>query len=321
MSTDTFLRPMDLGDQFATTFQLIRRSAGVFLLAVVLMAACSILYQNASYHMMGRMAEIAASGGMSDNADPELRQQMGMQMLSTTAANLGFFLIYIMVLVFSHVMAAIAGWEAVNAREISLGAVFTRAIGRPFWASLLQTIIMVMLAVVVVAIVYITFIAVAGVGASRSPLPLLLIVLILLYPLVATAFRIQKVSIESRGPWKGLIASIALVKGNWGRTFLTLLIAAIGGGVLIFLTGMLTGGGMAFQFGSRGGGNDPQAIIDAYNKMKESYSIGSLVATNIVSAFAYTFCFFLLTPMYTDLRARRGELLETPADDDLEMLG
>ncbi len=312
---------MDLGDQFAATFLLIRRSAGVFLLAVVIIAACSILYQNASYHMMGRMAEIAASGGMSDNADPELKKQMGMQMLSASASNLGFFVIYIMVLVFSQVTAAIAGWEAINAREISFGAVLTRSIGRPFWASLLQTIVMVMLAVMVAAVVYIAFVVVAGAGASRSLLPLLLILLILLYPFVATAFRIQKVSIESRGPWKGLIASIALVKDNWWRTLLTLLIAAIGGGVLIFLAGMLTGGGMAFQFGSRGAGNDPQAIIDAYNKMKESYSIGSLVATNIVSALAYTFCFFLLTPMYTDLRARRGELLEEPAEDDLAMLG
>jgi hypothetical protein len=222
---------------------------------------------------------------------------------------LAFFLF-----VLAHVATTIAGWEAINGRHAGLGSVLGRAIRRPFWMSLLQTLILIgilFFAAMVVGIIAFPF-------AKSNPdiLPWVMLAIALLvyaYPLVATLFRVQKVAIEHRGPWKGMIASVALVKGNWWRTFAILLLFMVASTALTSLVGVALGNRDVFNFGNMTADPDQQAATAI--RLKEMFTWSYILISSIFPAITLTFLFYLLTPMYVDLRARRGEFVE---GDDFE---
>jgi hypothetical protein len=303
---------MDLGEIFATTWGLIRRTfSNAALLSIIIIFILGLLFNFGMRSYLTTMADFSASGGLTPQDDPELAQQMATQVMGAVIPFMFVTLIYFFGLIFVQVMATIASWEAINDRSIGMGELFRRSFSRPFWISVLQTIMFgVILAAAFFLLIIILYI-IAGGNQEMLQSMMWLILIPLIYPIIATIFRIHKVAIEDRGPWQGMIASIVLVKGSWWKTFGTLVLLWVAMAAVSFLIGMATGGGDLSAFGGSmsAGSNDPEAAAAALASARDAYTIPYMIANSFISSILFTFFFYILTPMYVDLRARRGEFL------------
>lgn len=313
--TASQLRPLDFGEIFATTFSLIGRTLPVFLLCLGLFLAGFVLYSGNMIEYMRVAAEGAEKGLLGPDAPPEQAAEFGRVLLSAMVPMLMFSFLVAVIAQFMQVAVTIASWETFNGRSASLGTVLAAAFRRPFWSSLLQ-MLAIGLVIVVLLFLFVIVAALALGGRMEASGPTFGLVLLLctLYPTVATSLRVHKTVGESRGPWQGMIASIALVNSRFMKIFGLLLLTGIGWAAIYFIVATLLG----IPMPSPGGNNDPDQIVKLYNDMAARSSIGYTLVSGGLTALGLLFTFYLLTPIYVDLRARRGEFDLTDEADVIE---
>ncbi len=314
---------MDFGEIFGTAMQLIRRTLPTFLGGAVLLMLGYTLYTYTMIDMMGAMAHAAESGLLGPNPDPEQSKMLLQLIMPSLGMMILSVVLFLIVLQFVQVLATLTSWDAINEQPIGFGEAIGRSFGRPFWIALVQGIIV---GAVLMAVFFLALIVLAGasggqMGAGGSAASLviglpLIIGVAIVYLLIS--LRVHTVVAEGRGPWNGLIGSITLVKTGFLKTFGVLFLAGLGFGAVSFIVSMLLGGPSGSM--NFGGNNDPDAIIESYKRMQEAGLLGVGVANGLVSGLGLMFTSYLLTPLYVDLRARRGDFDELPDQDGLELV-
>jgi hypothetical protein len=308
---------MDLGEIYGSTFALIRRTSAVALFIFLALFGVAVLYGYGNMLYVGAQAAIAAKGGFAQGADPKVQQEAAQAMIGALVPFFCIMVIFLVGITFTHVAATTAGWDAINGRPVRLGEVLSRTVRRPYWMSLIQTLIflaiMMMIALVVAVVAYVL----SGGNPGRVGLYFGgLVLIVLAYPMVATSFRVHKVVVESRGPWQGMIASIAMVKGYWWPTFGRLFLLGLAIGAVQLIIGFAMGT-MKMPDAAMTNPADPDAVALALQQAKESYTWGYVLINGLLISVFFTFLYYLLTPMYVDLRARHGDFL---AEDEMEEL-
>ncbi len=315
------IQPMEFGEIYGTTFSLIRRTLGVAIISIVLIAASTMLGMTAMMNMQAASAEMAASGVIDENGQPvdkndtEALERAAAPVMAALVPLGGAMVLMLVVSVFSQVATALAGWHALADEPLALGEILRRSFGRPFWISLVQTIIL-LFVVMIVGVNYVVLtVALAG-GPGNSP-PLFLTVVVMLaiaYAFVVTSMRMHRVVVEGRGPWRGIISSIALVNPMLMRTFGIIAVGMIGWGAIMYLQSVLTGTSDTMT----NGGGGASAIIQQYEIMKKVMTPTTMALGGLLTALASVFFFYLFTPIYADLRARRGDFLVPEDEDELQ---
>jgi len=303
--------PMGFGELFTRTFALIGRTLSSAALPALVIIIVLMIIQGFGT-MLYFDGAIKAMPLLRPDASEEDLAAGGTMILKALVPMLLTWLVLGFGLVFVQVMTAIAGWNALNDEPLTLGELMDRTVGRPLWYGILQTIIFGLILFVVLMILSIIMFGAGGGGAAGG----IILGLIFLYPLLATALRIHEVSIEDRGPWHGLIASIALVNSNFGRIFGALAVYGIIFGVILIGISTITGTGGLSMMGMQGSqGNDPAAALETLKMVRENYTWGVVILNSIVVGIVSIFGLYLLTPLYADSRARRGDFLPQPEDE------
>lgn len=320
------LRPMEFGEILATGWRLTRRTiptAG--LLTLIISVGLALLMVPFLREFMLGISNIILDPAMHvAEPDPDvimrhIMPMMGSMIVFGLVAFLAFFLA-----LFTQTATTIASWDAMNDEETSLGDLIKRSLRRPYWYVLAQAVIMyafVSLANIVVAIVG-TILAAVTMGIGYILLQFVYQVA-LIYFVIATIFRIHQVVIGDRGPWQGMIASIALVKDNWWRTFgvmfvIVVILSIILIPVMLPIFIPMIGEFMQLAEMSQGQEPDPAAVATAFTNIANSISPFWIVLVAIVSSAMTLLTINTITAMYVDLRARRGDFL-TDEDDDLQV--
>lgn len=314
------IQPMEFGEIYGTTFSLMRRTLGVALISVVLITASVMLGMTALMNMQAASAQMAESGVIDENGQPvdkndtEALERAAAPVIAALIPLGGAVVLMLVVSVFAQVSIAMAGWHALTEEPLTVGEVVRRSLGRPFWISLVQTIIL-LLVVMIVGVNYVVLtVALAGGPGSGPPLFLTVLMMVAIaYAFVVTSMRMHRVVVEGRGPWKGIISSIALVNPMLLRTFGILAVGMICWGAIMYVESVLAG--TAGTMGNGGGG--ASAIIQQYEAMKKAITPGTMALSGLLTALASVFFFYLFTPIYADLRARRGDFLGGEDEDEL----
>ena len=316
--TPNAFQPMDLGDIFANAWALMKRTfSSSVLLSIIIIMLSFIIFGYGMQKYLTVMVDLSASGMLASQDDPEIARQLMPKMMGGLVS-VGFgSMIYTLALLFVQVLVTIASWEAMNGRIPGMGELLRRTLSRPFWITLLQTIILgVVLAAIFFVLVIMAFIITGGNKELLAPL-ILLALIPFIYPVIATMFRVHQTTIEERGPWQGMIASIALVKGSWWRTFGILFLVWLAVGAISILLSVAVNGGSLPAFNAGMSPDADQATqTAALTKQLASYSWPSIIVNAISGSILFTFFFYILTPMYADLRARRGDFLEYDDEED-----
>ncbi len=127
------------------------------------------------------------------------------------------------------------------------------------------------------------------------------------------------ITVEGRGPWKSLVASLALGKGMWWRNFALFLIpgiVVIGIAVVLLIVSMQNGSAglvAALQTPS-----DPENPVLMMEKLQAvmGYIAPIITVMMVLGAVIYPFFQHLTTEIYTDLRARRGDFDVDDEDEE-----
>lgn len=299
-------QPMGFGEYFTSTLKLIQRTLGTAAIpAFVILVAMSIIQGFGTLlYFEGAVEALPLLGA---GASQEDQAAGGMMILKALVPLILTSLVAVLGLIFVQVMTAVAGWHSLNNEPLGLGEIMERTVGRPLWFGVVQTII---LSLIMGAILLFLAIILFSAGLVQGSSSTVIFLLVSLYPFIATTFRIHKTSIEDRGPWQGLISSIVLVNSNFARVFGALAVFGVIFGVVAYGIGMVTGtSGMTMSTG----GSDPAANLEAMKSMLQNYTWGTIITSGLVSSAMMVFGCYLLTPLYADSRARRGEFL--PQDE------
>ncbi len=227
---------MTLSETLRGAFDLSKRTlttSGVLVLALVLPASA----------LMGMVAQgyfstiVSVLSNLDATGAPE--NEMVQRMFGQMALMGGLSMLYYFALLLVQTTATILSWEGLNEEETSIMDALRRAFRRDVWYTLLQTLMMGgIFGVAYFAILIATLILGALAGAlsdsGAGAIGGIMIMLVMaaffggiIFFIIATIFRVHLIVIDERGPWKGLIASIALVKGHWWRVFGTLVLTQI----------------------------------------------------------------------------------------------
>jgi hypothetical protein len=291
---------------------------GVAIVVFLIIYATLILLGYTQMNIIGAQMKVAAIGGLDPNATQDVKTKAAQMMMPALVPWASGVIVAFFLIVLTQVTATLAGWEAINGRRAGVGAILSATIRRPFWMSLIQTLIL--MAVLFLVMMVLVIIAFPFSKSNPQALPGIIFgigTLVYAYPVVATAFRIHRTSIEGRGPWQGMIASIALVKGYWWRTFGILFLFLIASTALTSLGALALGNDSLFNFSAA---TDPSTRTAAIMRMHDLYTWGYILASSAIPALVLTILFYLLTPMYVDLRARHHEFLSEEERTDLLMM-
>ncbi len=236
-------------------------------------------------------------------------------------------LFYVMIFLFVtsllivQTASTLFAWEAADGRRMGMLEGLGVILRRPFWMVMAQTF-MVGLIVMLAFVAFIILGAGAAVGAtaadtggsSSTILSILAIIFFgaLLYFFMATLLRVHCVVIEERGPWRGLIASMALTKGNWWRVLGIVVIAYV---ALVLLTApflLLANDNMIdiLQMMRGGTSDDPEVLAERLASLSSLFSWKVMLPQIIQSIMLWPILSNFLTAIYIDLRARRGDFEE-----------
>ena len=316
--------PADFGTIIRNGFTLMRRTfsnGGILTLLMVVPFNILLAYGFPAY-----LASLAGVIGAQGDSQTISSEQIG-QILGPIILFYLLSFVYLLAMLATQTAAVLFAWEAAEGRRMGIGEGLGIVLRKPVWIVLLQTVmivIMVMLAFFAFSLIATALIggATAGdsPGAAVALLPVLMLLFggALLYFIVATIFRVHRVAIEERGPWHGLVASIALVKGNWWRVFgllavIALFVIAVSLPFALLIADDLKDMSAALRGGTS---NDPKVMAEFYQNMAALFSWKFVVVQIIQGAATWLLLSNFLTAMYIDLRSRRGEL----HSDDSELL-
>ncbi len=302
MEETSTLRPMSFGELYSNTWTLMRRTlptAGI--LALLILVGVGMVQSFGTMGYLEAMAEAAATGGLKEGADPELATEAGTIVVKALLPFLLSSILNIVGIIFTMTMLTVAGWYAIHNENLSIKELLDETMGRPFWMALIQTI---MLAFFMMVVVMIALIFVFGLGGSKAMMYLPYIAgLLALYPLIATSLRVHKIVAEDRGPWHGMISSIALVNSNIGRVFAALIVPTVIYYGFVTVVGLATGNDAAGFGMMNQDGADPESMAHLRDNFTWTTATVNILLTSVFTIFIA----YLLTPIYVDLRARRGD--------------
>jgi hypothetical protein len=67
--------------------------------------------------------------------------------------------------------------------------------------------------------------------------------------------------------------------------------------------------------------SDPNAMAATLQQAKEAYTWGYILINGLLISLSLTFMYYLLTPMYVDLRARHGDFVHADGETGMEAWG
>jgi len=300
---------MEFGEILGGGFKLMGLTfANAGIITIILIVAGTLVVGASTQSYFDAMIQaFTAASGLDPEKDAEAFQKAMMPMMGSMALNLGVQFLYLLMIVFTQVIATLAGWYAAHGQKIGLGDLFSLAFKRSFWMSAIQTLM-------IVIFLFVIYLAVAIVG-SLVGVP---IVFVALYGVFFVWFvtklltRIQLIAIEDRGPWQGMMASMTLAKGNWLRSFLVATVPTV---VLLAITiifSMLTMGGKGLfdlQGASMSAGDraDFGQLAVQMRAMRDSLSYPFFALSGVLTGIFVLYFTHLTTLLYIDLKGRRGD--------------
>lgn len=315
MTTSSNLRPMEFGEVYTRAFGLLGRIGGVALLALVLCIGSGYLMNvvglDAQESQLAMLDELGQGGGEPSQAAAGAAMMAGIMAL-------GVMIVYIGVVVFASVMLMMAAWEALNDRPASPGELLGHVLRRAYWAVLVQCII-----VGVILVLYALLLVLIGTIAGAGDQKVLTVVMLvgvapLLYPLMLVAFAPYRTAIDGRGPWQGIIASIALVKGQWMRAFALFAVALIALiAVNILVSSLADLPRMGFNIGAPGDYREQARML---REMIANQTPMKLLVGAVMQSVGSVIMTVIVLVIYADLRARRGEFDEVAGEDGADLL-
>ena len=249
------------------------------------------------------MVHVAGTGGLQEGATAKEQAEAGQAMLQGMTPLVLAGAVNLLGTVLVMTMLVVTGWFSINGEDLRPGEMMSITFGRPFWMALIQTLMFLFFAVLLSMIVAVFCFAIMGEN-SRTAIPYVSM-LLLLYPLIATIFRIHNVVAQDRGPWQGMIASIVLANSNFLRLFAALIIAAVAYGAFSWLVGLAMG--HSSMMGLSMGGDEKGLSAAAAREIRDNVTWGSSIISSLLNSLFLIFLSYLLTPLYVDLRARRGD--------------
>lgn len=321
------LRPLSFGEIFSHGWSLLPRTLpNAGLLGLLFFVPLAWLIGTQVQNFMIGFAEVAPHlNAASGNAPPP-----GMiEWLMSLAMVFVLGLIGIILLSYVQNAMVIAAWEGYNGRTIGFGDMMREAWGRRFWHSVVQYF-MFMAITLMVSIV----LGVVGVGLQLAMgkvggnISSLISNVAVQYFTIITLLRTQQVMLERRGPWRGLIASISLIKGNFwkaaGLYILFIIPIAIVGVVVLFpaiqdfIAATASQSGLMDAANGTGGGTpDTVAIAKLYTIIAEALQSWMFPVLGALSVIGLLVMNNGMTALYVDLRTRRGDFNEIIDEDDI----
>jgi hypothetical protein len=317
--------PAGFGTILGNGFTLLGRTisnSGVLTLLMVIPFSILLTYGLSSY-----LTAIAGFVGSAESPESVNAEQIG-KMMGPILLFYALVFLYLLAMLATQTATVLFAWEAAEGRRMGIGEALGRIIRKPLWIVLVQTVmILIIMMMAFFAFSLILAALVGGATAGDSPGAAVALVPVLtvlfgagvVYFLVATIFRVHRVTIEDRGPWHGLVASIALVKGNWWRVFgllfvIYLIVFAVSIPFFALIGDDLIDMSAAMRAGTA---NNPAVMAEFAENMAALFSWKFVVFQIVQGVATWLLLSNLLTAMYIDLRARRGEI----ATDDSELLG
>jgi len=313
--------PAPLGSVLSRGWELSRRTLPTSgLLFLVIIVPMTVLTGLAAKSLFLGIMEIVRTQGGGTMDEEAMINHMMVPLLGSYMAIIMLSLLYQFLLPYTSTASIIAGWSAVNDdRDLSLGDILRRALRRPFWYILAQGILV---GVIIGVANFISSmlglllgLATAGIGAFVVQIAF---IIALIYYVVATTFSKHEIVVNDRGPMKSLLASIELVKGNWGRIFGIMALATIATSICylpVIIPILLD---VIRAFGVISSNPDDTALIagELLPAFSLAFSPLVLLYAGLVTAAAMHLFTNILTVLYADLRGNRQVAGEDEWEDD-----
>lgn len=209
-------------------------------------------------------------------------------------------------------MTIYASWGEINGEHLTLGELARRPFKRALWMTIAHMIIIGAVtslgSMVLIPFMIVGTAAVVPVGIAAS----FAFMLALIFFLVASSLSVHFITIDSRGPWKGLIASITLVKNDWWRAFgllalVWLVVALITAPAGIWMLSNAIDAINALE--PIANSEDPALAAQFFTHMSGMLSPWMFLIYGIASAVLLLLATNAQTVLFVDLRARRGDFL------------
>lgn len=318
------MQPMSFGGVYSYTFWLIRQTIGPTILAIITLGIFAGLvgysFNNAFHSFTDLIQSLPMDGNQMDKATAE---RVMREFLSAMMPMLLTGFVAFLAMRFAQALVTNAGWDAALDERRSLGELAGASLGRAMWMSVLQWIIIAILwiAISLVASILISAIGRGSAGPAVAMIFGYLLQALWIWFMVATSTSTPMIAVESRGPWKSLVASISLGRGSWWRNFALLLVPCVIVIGINILVSLISASSISPEvLGSlQSQPNDPQNPAEAIARMQTLMQVLSPMMISLVAVFAIITPFFyhLCTAIYIDMRARRGDFeLEGEEDED-----
>lgn len=289
-------RPMGIGAIYLSTLRLAGRTALRCLpVAFLLIVPVYLLLGSAMRALLLDASRIIAENG-SDIS------QLSPQAAGDLAGSFAFAGVASLVLLVAITVAQLAttidAWDHAVGVTRPFGDWLRRVFGRPMAMTLAQIVILTLLLTTIVLAYMLLATLLVAVGDAGTSIATFLVLFAILYVAIATVFRIHEIVADDRGPWRSLLSSIALTRGNWFRVIATLLPPL---SILLVASELLSPATADIDL------EEVESIAIGYRAMADAFTTGRSLALGAIAAVMQFLVVNLLTALYVDLRARRGD--------------
>lgn len=302
-------RPMGLGTIYLSSLRLAARSIrGLAVALVVLVPLYALFGSVARSFLLEAAAIFERQGALAAEATPELLAAAFGQIAG--AGSLLFLLVLVIVVATTVVQLAMTSdaWDRAVGIERGTGAWIASVAGRPLATTAVQlVIVLVLTSMFGIAIVIATAVFAGVAGEAGGDLIFVGSSLVLVFLVVATAFRLHEIVADARGPWRSLVSSAALVRRRWWKVFLAMMPLFALSMVLSEIVARLVPGHAIDPSVVESDATTIGAMAIAYREIGQFFSPVRAASLGVVSALTQFALVILLTVLYVDLRARRGD--------------
>jgi hypothetical protein len=321
------LRPLSFGEIYSSAWSLLPRTLpNAGLMALLIMVPFTWVNWLQQKSLMLDFVEIMPRLNSSSNsAPPELIAMMG-SILGMVGLNLlgGLLIVWLL-----NAMVT-AAWGGYNGHTVGIGSMLREAGGKRYWYSVVQFFIVFAILFMAYIVFIVLFLLVSLVFAPLGIILFPLFFAAALYFMGLIVLSRHQIMLEGRGPWRGLIASMSLIKGNWWKTIALC--------ILLIVPFMLLSSAVYFPMVqdiaafvkshpefvkamSPAVGTQPdQTVIASFYKMLANTIPGWIFPIlGAIQAISLVVLNNGLTALYVDLRTRRGDFNEIMDEDNMPL--
>ncbi len=324
------IRPMELGDIFNRTFQLIGRTAvRALTIGVIALVPVAIIYGWALQHSLEHFAQFMRDITLLEGQQPTSEQMWNM--LSPMMADFPLIALSSFAFMVGNVVAMIAVISVVSAEMVGEELTWKQALGETvrgkMWRGLGVQLLQLLVYGIIGAVCYVPFIVVMvgvsmnaqdGSGVAVVFLALMLFMMLLFgaiaFFFIRWLYTMQAIAWEDAGVIEAFKRSWELVKGRWWRTAIFYLALLI---VSTFALSLITTPVQIFSMwgffeaimdmqSSMGERPDPSIFFEAFSRMGTGLTI-IMALSSVLGLMIHP---HYVTVMYFDARARNGEFEE-----------